>query len=68
MKQVRKMDEMHRKGIQSAKVIEVIQTQSVIGSGVAADPYRIVVRYWDFKGNLLAEYDDWEINQERVER
>lgn len=52
------MDEMHRKGTQSAKVIEVIETKSVIGSGVAADPYRIIVQFWSFDGRLLAECDD----------
>lgn len=58
MRQVRKMDEMHRKGTQSAKVIEVIETKSVIGSGIASDPYRIIIQYWDFNGDLLAECDD----------
>lgn len=52
------MDEMHRKGTQSAKVIEVIETKSVIGSGIASDPYRIIIQYWDFNGDLLAECDD----------
>lgn len=55
------MDEMYHKGTQSAKVIEVIKTQSVIGSGVAADPYRIIIQYWSFDGRLLAECDDSEM-------
>lgn len=52
------MDEMCRKGTQSAKVIQVIETKSIIGSGVASDPYRIIIQYWDFNGNLLAECGD----------
>lgn len=46
-----------RKGINYAKVIKVIETKSLRGSGTEKDPCRIVTQYWDFKGNLLAEAD-----------
>lgn len=45
------------KGTKSAKVIEVIETRSVRGSGDYGDEFREVIQYWDFEGNLLAEDD-----------
>ena len=45
------------KGIQSAEVIQVIQTRSKRGEGTKKDPVRIVTQYWDFEGHLLAEND-----------
>lgn len=45
------------KGIQSAEVIQVIQTRSKRGEGTEKDPVRIVTQYWDFEGHLLAEND-----------
>ena len=44
-------------GIQSAEVIQVIQTRSKRGEGTEKDPVRIVTQYWDFEGHLLAEND-----------
>lgn len=41
----------------SAKVIQVIVTESVKGKGTEIDPYRVVTQYWDFDGNLLATRD-----------
>lgn len=42
----------------SAKVIEVIETVTLRGSGVnESDPVREVTQYWNFKGILLAEKD-----------
>ena len=41
-----------------AKVIQVIVTQSVVGSGVnGEDLPRAVTSYWSLDGDLLAEYD-----------
>lgn len=58
------------RGTDSAKVIQVIITQSLRGDGqTKEDPCRCVTQYWDFDGRLLAEddptadglmADDWE--------
>lgn len=45
------------RGTDSAKVIQVIVTESVRGEGTEEDQCRIVKQYWDFEGNLLAERD-----------
>lgn len=46
------------RGTDLAKVIQVIETKSARGSGKSEnDMCRIVTQYWDFEGNLLAEYD-----------
>lgn len=44
-------------GTKSAKVIQVIKTESLRGEGSQEDLSRIVTQYWDFDGNLLAEHD-----------
>lgn len=41
----------------SAKVITVIETVSVIGSGTPENPLRHMTRYWSLDGDLLAEHD-----------
>ena len=45
------------RGTDSAKVIQVIETTALRGSGTEEDMCRIVFQYWDFNGNLLAEKD-----------
>lgn len=45
------------RGVESAEVTEVIKTKALMGRGIEGDPVRIVVEYWDFEGNKLAEYD-----------
>lgn len=45
------------RGTDSAKVIQVIQTEALRGKGTSDDMCRIVRQYWDFEGNLLAEND-----------
>ncbi len=45
------------RGTDSAKVIQVIKTESARGKGTPEDLSRIVTQYWDFDGNLLAEND-----------
>lgn len=45
------------RGVDSAKVIQVIKTESLRGKGTQEDLSRIVTQYWDFDGNLLAEHD-----------
>lgn len=45
------------RGTESARVIRVIETKSLRGRGTKDDTSRLVTQYWDFQGNLLAEYD-----------
>lgn len=46
------------RGTDSARVISVIETTAVRGSGKSIDDQcRSIVQYWDFEGNLLAEND-----------
>lgn len=39
-----------------AKIVQMIEVEHVRG-GSDNEPLRAVRTYWDFKGNLLAEYD-----------
>lgn len=45
------------RGTDSAKVIQVIVTESVVGLGVEKDPVRTVKQYWGVDGELLAVSD-----------
>lgn len=45
------------RGTDSAKVISVIQTESLKGAGTDKDPVILVKQYWSFEGKLLAEND-----------
>ena len=45
------------RGTDSARVIQVVETKSVRGTGTEEDMSRLVTQYWDFDGNLLAEND-----------
>ncbi len=45
------------RGTDSARVISVIETQALRGIGTEKDKCRMVIQYWDFDGNLLAEND-----------
>ena len=46
------------RGTDSARVVEVIETKALRGTGTEEDMCRLVTQYWDFEGNLLAERDD----------
>lgn len=46
------------RGTDSAKVIRVIETKSLCGKGTTDDPYRILIQYWGFDGELLAVRDE----------
>lgn len=48
---------VHPRGMDSAKVIQVIQTTALIGDGTESDPNRFVTQYWSLEGNLLAQFD-----------
>lgn len=52
------------RGTDKAKVIQVIETESIRGNGTDTDPVRLIKQYWDFEGNLLAENDAWEKEKE----
>ncbi len=49
-----------------AKVIQVIVTDEHRGEGIVGNPYRIVPRYWDFEGELLAEVDDFDSHIDEI--
>lgn len=45
------------RGTDSARVIQVIETESIRGNGTNEDKCRPIKQYWNFDGNLLAEND-----------
>jgi len=45
------------RGTDSAKVIQVIVTESLLGRGTPDDPCRTVVQYWSLDGTPLAQVD-----------
>ena len=47
------------RGTDSAKVISVIETRSLRGTGLGGDFCREVIQYWNLEGNLLAENDSF---------
>ena len=54
------------RGTDSAKVIQVIETQSLVGAGLSGDPVRVLTQYWDFDGNKLAERDSYSATEEII--
>lgn len=48
------------RGVDSAKVVQVIETKALKGNGTDDDPCRCVIQYWSFDGCLLAEKDPKE--------
>ncbi len=48
---------LYPRGVDSAKVIRVIETKAARGAGTPEQPSRMVTEYWDFEGNKLAEND-----------
>lgn len=45
------------RGTDEAKVIQVIETISVLGAGTENDPARALRQYWSLDGELLARQD-----------
>lgn len=45
------------RGTDAVKVVEVIETESIVDTDTDADPVRIIKQYWSLKGKLLA-YND----------
>lgn len=50
---------LNSRGVDSAKVIQVIETKSSRGSGEIDQPVRIVYEYWTLDGMKLAESDPY---------
>ena len=46
-------------GVNFARVINVIETDTAIGTGAEEDPVRIVRQYFDLDGKLLAKCDSF---------
>ena len=44
-------------GLNSVKIISVIEVKAKRGLGIEEDPVREITQYWDQDGNLLAERD-----------
>ena len=42
------------RGTDSARVVQVIETQAIEGLGTPEDPVKLVRQYWDFDGTFLA--------------
>ena len=53
--ETKKKKNVRPRGTDSAKVIQVIQTEALEGSGTEEDPFRIQKRLWSLDGKLLAE-------------
>ena len=42
---------------ESAAVVQVIKTEFSRGDGSEGNPVRVVVQYWTFNGDLIADID-----------
>jgi len=47
----------YQRGTDAARVIQVIETKAVRGSGEKNQPFRTVIEYWSFDGKKLGEID-----------
>lgn len=45
------------RGIKSARIVHVIEIETIVGKGTERDPNRIVTEYWSTEGQLLAVND-----------
>ena len=50
---------MHTYGVESVRVISVIETKAARVSGAKDQPARIVTEYWSLDGEKLAENDPY---------
>lgn len=41
------------RGLDSARIVTVIETKEEVGHGTPEDPFRIVAKYWGLNGELL---------------
>lgn len=56
------------RGTDGARVISVIRTKALRGSGTEDDPCRTVFQYWSLEGSLLAENDPKEKEDKNKEK
>ncbi len=54
------------RGTDSARIVEVIETRSIMGKGTEEDICRVVVQYWHKNGELIATIDP--INNDQLEK
>ena len=47
----------------SAKLVELIETVSLRGTGSDADVYRNVTQWWTKDGDLVSEKDEWKLEE-----
>ena len=52
-----KKEAVRHRGTDSAKVIQVIMTETVRGLGTEDDPVRPIRQYWSLEGEMLAFND-----------
>ncbi len=53
---------LYPRGVDSARVIQVVETVAMRGSGENGQIARQVVQYWSLEGELLAEKDHYNPN------
>lgn len=51
----------HRKGVDSLKVISVVELKFTIGAGTQEDPVRQVTEYWSLDGSRLGFVDSLDL-------
>ncbi len=51
------METTRPRGTDSAKIIAVIETRTMVGAGTTDNPYRHLIQYWDISGKLLSSHD-----------
>lgn len=56
---VKENEAVRPRGTDSAKVVQVIVTKSLVGIGVEDDPCRELIQYWSMDGKKIAEYDPY---------
>ena len=56
---------MGAKGIEFARIVEVIKVRTVKGDGTQCNPMRSVIQYWEKDGRLIAEKEEatWKIKE-----
>ncbi len=47
----------------SAKLVELIETDELLGTGKEGDVFRRVRQWWTKEGELVVEWDDWKDDQ-----
>ena len=55
----------HCRGVDSVRVLSVVEIKTTIGAGTDTDLSRQLIQYWDLEGRLLAEYDPCKAEFER---